>query len=260
MNVPDGAQVQLSHEAETVRNSLFERLPDGDGDPLVIMDERDLTIVYDGAFYGRVGVNARERMAEKQAAKPPLPGMELTEDDINRKARRTIAAVRTDKGDTFLKRIMVSAFDADTCRSLFRYASTGILIPISEGDTPESLFLRGTDYMERMFAAAALARIPLSGYTRDKGTAELAVRFSNREPQTVMDIATLTGRNNTRLLGMWLKQLVTTTKGFEYIRKDLKKEFTEYAVGRPIEYMKRPDLLQLVADSSKAKEQHGSVA
>ncbi len=235
-------------DSHYVTRLLFDRLPDNEGNPLLVADERDITIVNDGRFFEDVASRARGKSGQEA-----LPGLEIDPEAIKRKEQQGVAVARTGKGVMYLERIMMSTYAEDTCRSLFRLARSGTFIPIDEDDTSDSLYLRTGDYVENLFAAAALARIPLSKYTRDKGVSELTKRYNDREQSTVLDLAVLTGRNNARLRGMWLNQLATTTKGFRYLPKPAKDMFTNYAVTRPAAYMQTPDLLQLVADRSQPK-------
>lgn len=233
---------ELGKDAAYVNSLLFQRLPNNVGPPLRATFDRDLTIVSDKRYYETVAQNTHGTGMDV-----PLPGLELDDALVRRKEQVGVAVARKLNGVMFLNQVMEATYEGDTARSLFRNVKTGSFIPIDTDDTPDSLFARTGDYVEKIFIAAGIERIPLSKTRRDKGVAELTTRFQDRDTAVVLDLTTLAGRNSARLRTMWLGQFSTTTRGFRYLSKADKNAFLLYAAHRPAEYIETPDLFKLVA-------------
>ena len=235
-------------DAAYVTERLLARLPTPEGRPLMAMQDRDITIVSPRHFFNAVALAAEGTPDETQ---PHLPGMEVDPEVIASKRRAGVAVARREKGVMYLERAMTATYGEDTCRSLFRFAARNgsVFIPVDTADTPDSLFTRSTDYLDTLFEGAHLERIPLSKYRRDRGIQELQKRFEDRHTKTVLDLATLAGRNNARMRGLWIGQLLDATKGTHKLPAAVRNEFMEYALSRPDAYFDKPDLVALVASA-----------
>jgi hypothetical protein len=235
-------------DAFYVVEQLQRRLPTPEGRPLMALQDRDITIVSPRHFFDAVALAAEGTADEVQ---PHLPGLEVAPEVIASKRRAGVAVARREKGIMYLERAMTATYGEDTCRSLYRFAvSDGeTFIPVDPNDTPDSLFTRSTDYLDTLFEGATLERIPLSKYRRERGVTELQKRFADRDKRTVLDLATLAGRNNARMRGMWVGQLLDATKGTHKLPAAVRDEFMQYALSRPEAYFDKPDLVAIVANA-----------
>ncbi len=210
--------------------------------------ERDLSIVNDENYFGKVATEIGTSSVIR------LPGI-----DIKPKAdriRRGVNGARSRSGATILEEISLATYAEDTCRSLFRVTKTGVLIPLDEGDTVESMKARTSDYVEEIFEVAERERIPLSGHRRSKGFDELREEFRYGESGTVLNLAVLAGNNSGRKVDFWFSQLDNTTRGLSRIPKKAVDAFIGYALSRPIKYDEKRDIIQGLADiRSHALEQ-----
>lgn len=243
-------------DAQYVTEKLFERLPDNEGRPLLAMDDRDITIVNQAAFFEAVAIRAEGKDQEQ------LPGFEPDPETVKRNRQIGVAVARTGKGVMYLERVMTTTYNEDTCRSLFRFANSdgAKFIPVDPDDTPNSLYLRTTDNVEALFSAAQYERIPLSAHRREHGITELRKRFEDRDKKTVLDMSVLAGRNNARMRDLWVKQLVDATKGTYTLPLPARQAFDQYAITRPIEYMQSPDVIKVVANAISNRRQRSGVA
>ncbi len=234
--------------ATYVTEKLMARLPTPEGSPLMALQDRDITIVSPRHFFNAVALAAEGKPDETQ---PHLPGLEVDPEVIASKRRAGVAVARREKGVMYLERAMTATYGEDTCRSLYRFAISdgSVFIPVDVADTPDSLFTRSTDYLDTLFEGAHLERIPLSKYRRDNGIRELQKRFEDRDRKTVLDLATLAGRNNARMRGVWIGQLLDATKGTHKLPAAVRDEFMQYALTRPEAYFDKPDLISLVANA-----------
>ena len=235
-------------DAFYVVEQLQRRLPTAEGRPLMALQDRDITIVSPRHFFNAVALAAEGTPDETQ---PHLPGLEVAPEVIANKRRAGVAVARREKGIMYLERAMTATYGEDTCRSLYRFAASDgeTFIPVDEADTPGSLFTRSTDYLDTLFEGATIERIPLSKFRRDRGVTELQKRFADRDKRTVLDLATLAGRNNARMRGMWIGQLLDATKGTHKLPAGVRDEFMQYALARPEAYFDKPDLISLVASA-----------
>jgi hypothetical protein len=228
---------------------LETRLPDSEGQPLITPLVNDFTVVSDYHYFNDVAERVKVAY-EVDVDVPTLPGLEpdpISPEELERKKHNAVAAARSREGAGAVMQVIVSTFNEDTSRALYRLQRRGDFIPVIETDTPDSLYARVGDYVEDLFTASALARVVPSSVTRKSGEADLRSSFLQKKPEVVLPLASLTGRNNARLRGVWLNQLERTTQGFRYMPLDAKRELEQYVASRPEEFMMRPDMHKILA-------------
>lgn len=228
---------------------LGERLPDSMGEPLATPLLNDFTINSDFSYFRDIEERVKAAYAIDPNV-PTLPGLEpkpIDPEEMARKQHRAVAATRSERGAGAVMQVIVTTFNEDTSRSLYRFQKHGEMIPVAEEDTPGSLYNRVSDYVDDLFVAAALARVVPSAYTRQRGERDLRTGFELRKDEAVLPLATFTGRNNARLRNVWLRQLEVTTQGYRYLPAAAKKELLEYIESRPQEYVFKPDMHSVLA-------------
>ena len=236
-------------EAHYYIRKLEDILPDSSGRPLSTPLLNDFTVVDDYRYFNDVAQRVKEAY-EIDSDSPPIPGLEpdpISPEELKKKQHNAIAATRSRVGAGAIMQVIVTTFNEDTSRSLYRFQRIGEFIPVIETDEPNSLYLRGGDYVDDLFQAATLERVVPSKWTREKGEKDLKVAFEQKKSEAVLPLSILTGRNNARLREVWLQQLETTTQGYRYLPSSAKKELGQYILSRPDQYLLRPDMYKLLA-------------
>ena len=236
-------------DAHYYLRSIHNALPSSEGVPLTTPNLNDLTLSSDIAFFKDIAERVRLSCTPNPDT-PALPGMErqVSDDEIAKKQRGALAAARVDRGAGAIMQVMITTYNEDTSRSLYRLQKNGMFIPVDTDYTTDSIYNRSRDYIEDIFTAAAIARVVPSAYTRRRAEKELLARFDDRDSAVVLPLATAAARNNSRLRGVWLNQLERISEGLRYINVPTRNEFDAYLDSRPKEYVFTPDLYKIIAD------------
>jgi hypothetical protein len=234
---------------------LQRELPNESGAPLTTPLMEDFGIDNVGGFFSDVAKRVRESF-DVDPNTPHLPGFEPaqpTPEQIAQKERRAVASARSRRGADTLLRLMLSTYEVDNLRSTYRHNKTQEFIPIEPDDTPNSLYLRSLDPIDRLFEAARIKRIVPSAHTRRLGEQAIRTGYDNRDPRFVLPLIVVTGNNTERERRLWLRQLETITEGLRYVPSKAMQEFVLYAASRPEAYIRKPDLLSEVTGLNRKR-------
>lgn len=236
-------------DAHYYLRKLGDRLPSSSGEPLTTPLVNDFAIQSDFSYFKDIA-NRVKVAYDIDPNEPTLPGLEpepIDPQELARKQQRAVAATRSKVGAGAVMQVIVTTFNEDTSRSLYRFQRSGDLVPVLSDDTADSLYMRVGDYVDDIFAAAAIARVVPSRFTRERGERDLRAGFQQRVDEAVLPLSTFAARNNARLRGVWLRQLEVTSQGFRYLPTAAKRELSEYIKSRPAEYTFKPDMHSILA-------------
>jgi hypothetical protein len=229
---------------QSVIDSLEAFLVKPENGPLLTIDEKDIQLENPERYLDKVSAvqNPRNVSADIRAGR-------VTREEVAHKGRAKKEKVRKKKDEMFVDRIITATYAADTCRSLFRLASSGLFVPVEEDDdTEQSVQNRVGDYVDDLIKAGRETRL-LSGAAMLRTTDKIRGKFDS-DLQARIKLTDLAGRNSMKKIDFWMNMLHETSKGFDVSRidKPTREKFIIYAASRPIEYQQRFNLLQAIAN------------
>lgn len=219
-------------------------LYDKSNGPLLTNNEEDLVIVDDASYFDQVSQSAVPKDVMQK-----LNSGELTRQQVALKMQQGRAVVRSKKSDVYIDRIMTATYAADTCRSLYRVAGGGELVPVEEDDTVETVTHRVGDYVTDLLVAGRERRI-LKGAAMDRLTTTVRDKFDTN-PEAAQQLTVLAGINSMKKIGHYVDELHTVSRGYERISRDSRNKLLGYIASRPIEFQEKPELNQLLANKVK---------
>jgi hypothetical protein len=212
--------------------------------PLLTNDEDDLVIESDPIYF-----DAINRRSTPRNALQLVRSGELTDVDIESKRRSGRAIIRGLKADMFAERLMTATYASDTCRSLYRVATKGELIPIEVDDTTDTLTHRVGDYVDDLLRAGRERRI-LKNAAMLRITDKIRGKFDT-DPNAQLQLTAMAGKNSMKKVAFWMDSLFGVSRGYERVTAETKAKLLQYLTNRPEEYLGKPDVLQMLADKKR---------
>ena len=242
ISIPDP---QFDRYEQQAFDKLSRHLEDPSKGPILTNNEEDLVITDDEMFFDAVTRSFTPRNVLQR-----IKEGEFTRQEVARRSRAGRAIERGRKADMYAERVMTATHAADTCRSLYRIATGGDLVPVEVDDTIETITHRVGDYVDDLLVGGRETRL-LRNAAMQRITDKMRAKFDT-DLGAQFQFTVLAGKNTTKKIHFWLERLHDVSRGFERVTPETRNKIIGYLATRPPEYMQKPDVLQLIADKKRS--------